>query len=197
MALEVYQTRFGVQLSRVHVTAQFYWLVDNTTGQHSWEVSRDVQNNLFLDTDWVFYLLGFYSEKCFLRRFTTCRRKPKYGPSYSVRYTSDLFRGRAVGQLSDNFITCNVRWHYAGDFIGKCQNRFGPLNAGAEDTFYWSNFCQLNASAFIAEHLAIRTTAGGLSFQSVALTQSGIVFPLSSGELMWPPGRQKNRRLAF
>lgn len=197
MALEVYQSRFQTQLRDCVTTQQFYWLADNTTGVHPWELAREIQNNVFIDTNWVLYLLHLLTDKCFLRRFSTWRRRPTYGPGYAVRYTSDLFRGLAPGQFAENLTTLNIKWSYAGDFTGKSQNRIGPLQAGAEDTFYWSAYTQGFAAAFIAEHCTPRTTSSGVSFQGCALTMSGIAFPIVNGELSWPPGSQRNRRLVF
>jgi hypothetical protein len=197
MSLEVYQSRFQTQLRDRITTQQFYWVADNAIDLHPWQLAREIQNNVFIDTNWVLWLLYMLTDKCFLRRFTTWRRLPTYGPGYSVRYASDLFRGLAPGQFSENLTTANIRWNYAGNVHGKAQNRIGPLQAGAENSTSWSTFFQGASSAFIAEHSSPRVSDSGVSFQGAALTTSGFAIPITGGQLSWPPGRQKNRRLTF
>lgn len=194
MALEVYQTRWQFNFRGRACTQQFYFLADNTTDIHPYELARQIQANLFIDTDWGFFLLGLQSQRGFLRQLSTQRRSPTYGPAWKVRFQSDLFPGRALGNLTDNFTTMNLKWHYAGDFAGKTQNRVGPLGEFALTDGQFTAFFIISANAFIAEHVAARVTIDGVNFRSCSIDQLGVASVISSGDLDPTPGRQSNRR---
>lgn len=194
MALEVYQTRWITKFRGKACTQQFYWLADNVLEYHPYVAAAEIEANIFVNTDWAFYLLSLQSTQCFLRSFQTWRVLPNWGPSTKNRFTSDQYPGRWVGAMGLNFTTANIAWSYQGDFTGKFQTRIGPIGDGAADLGGWFPLFDLTASAFIAEHVAIRTSAIGLSFRSCALDSLGIAHPITSGTLRYPPGRQNNRR---
>jgi len=194
MALEVYQTRWQFNFRGRACTQQFYFLADNGIDLHSYELARQIQTDLFVNTDWGFFLLGLQSQRGFLRLLSTQRRLPNYGPAWKQRFQSDLFPGRALGNLTDNFTTMNLKWQYAGDFVGKSSNRVGPLGEFALSDGKFSAFLIISANAFIAEHTATRTTIGGVNFRSCSIDRLGISNAITSGYLNPVPGRQSNRR---
>ena len=194
MGLEIYQTRWQFNFRGRACTQQFYFLADNVVDLHPFELARQIQANLFIVSSWGFYLLQLQSQRGFLRRLSTQRRLPTYGPAWDRRFQSDLFPGMALGNLTDNFQTMNLKWQYAGDFIGKTQNRVGPLGEFALENGVFSSFFQIAADAFITEHVASRITTGGIQFRSCAIDKLNIAHELTSGFLDPTPGRQANRR---
>lgn len=194
MALETYQTRWQFNFRGKACTQQFYFLADNATSLHPYELAKQIQTDLFVSTDWGFFLLGLQSQRGFLRLLSTQRRLPTYGPAWKQRFASDLFPGRALGNLGDNFTTMNLKWQYAGDFTGKSMNRVGPLGEFALTNGEFSPFFIISANAFIAEHVAARVTMGGINFRSCSVDRLGIANAIVSGFLDAIPGRQSNRR---
>jgi len=194
VALELYQTRWQFNFRGKSCTQQFYFLANNITAVHPYELARQIQANLFIDTDWGFYLLGLQSQRGFLRQLSTQRRLPTYGPAWKVRFQSDLFPGRSLGNLTDNFQTANLKWSYAGDFTGKAMNRVGPLGEFDLNDGAFSTFFTTAANAFINEHTAPRITTGLTSFRAAAMNRLHLVYPIESGHLDPVPGRQRNRR---
>lgn len=194
MSLELYQTRWQFNFRGKACTQQFYWLANNLIGLHPFELARQIQANAFIDTDWGFYLLGLQSQRGFLRMLSTQRRLPTYGPAWTRRFQSDLFPGRSLGNLTDNFQTMNLHWHYAGDLTGKAMNRIGPLGEFALNNGRFSTFFEIAANAFIQEHITPRVTTGGVSFQAATVNRLHLVFPILTGTLDPTPGRQSNRR---
>lgn len=194
MSLELYQTRWQFNFRGRVCTQQFYFLANNSGDMHPYELARQIQENIFIVSSWGFYLLELQSQRGFLRRLSTQRRLPTYGPAWSRRFQADLFPGMALGNLTDNFQTMNIHWHYAGDFTGKAMNRIGPLGEFALNNGEFSSFYQIAAEAFINEHRAERVTTGGVIFQGATLNRLNLVFPIQSGHLDPTPGRQRNRR---
>lgn len=194
MGMEVYQTRWQVNYRGRATTQRFHWLVDNSADDHPLHISTEIEDNIFLNTDWAFWLLSMQSQSCFLRLLQTWRVRPTWGPSTKHRWASDEFPGRYLSDISQNFLTANIRWSFDGDFTGKAQTRIGPLGQGAiQPVGYWFVF-QFAADAFINRHTLPRVSTGGIHFRSCHLDQLGIASPLLSGELYPWPGRQRNRR---
>jgi len=194
MALELYQTRWHFQFRGTICKTQFYFLANNIGGVHPFELARQIQGNLFIETQWGFYLLGLQSQRGFLRQLSTQRRLPSYGPAWKVRFQSDLFPGRSLGNLTDNFQTANLKWQYQGDFTGKAMNRVGPLGEFDLSDGVFSSFYKLAANAFINEHVSPRITSGMVSFRAAAMNRLHLVYQIESGYLDATPGRQSNRR---
>lgn len=194
MSLELYQTRWQFNFRGKACTQQFSFLANNIATLHPFELARQIQANLFIETDWAFCLLGLQSQRGFLRQLSTQRRLPTYGPAWTRRFQSDLFPGRSLGNLTDNYQTANLHWSYAGDFTGKAMNRVGPLGEFDLSGGNFSTFANLAAIAFIAEHTTPRVTTGGVSFQAATRNRLNLVFPITSGYLDPTPGRQSNRR---
>ena len=194
MSLEVYQTRWQFNFRGKACTQQFYFLADNALSLHPFELARQIQDNLFIDTDWGLFLLFLQSQRGFLRRLSTQRRLPTYGPAWARRFQADLFPGGALGNLTDNYQSMNLKWQYAGDFAGKSMNRIGPLGEFALSDGQFTPFFHVSAAAFITEHIATRVTSGGINFRSCSIDKLGIAFPIVSGYLDPTPGRQSNRR---
>lgn len=195
MATELYQVRTIWQYLWKRSRITFYFALENTDDRHSWEVARDVANNLFVLTGWGARLADLITQHAFMRQLDVWKVAPGWGPGYRQRLQSDLFPGGWSGQCAENFLTANIQWHHDADRIGKHQSRIGPLGAGAHADKDWWPLFRLAANAFGVEHVTPRVSSLGYSFRSVNLTDLGFALPITNYQLMWPPGRQANRRL--
>lgn len=197
MGLEVYQLRTIWQYATQRSRQTFYFLLDNPDDRASWELGRDIVNNLFVVTGWGARLADLITQHAFMRQLDIWKMRPTWGPGYRQRLAGDMFPGGWVGQSCDNFITANIQWHHEIDLTGKHQARIGPLGAGATATIGWFPLFIVAANAFMLEHITPRTTSLGYSFRSCNLTGLGIALPITNAQLMWPPGRQANRRVEW
>lgn len=195
MALELYATRwyfsYGGQISKL----TSYWQTDNTLAQHPYSVAAELADELIYGSNYGLALANMLTEKGYFPQIQSQRIKPNYGPTSTVAFAPGVLPGRWPGQCSVNFTTANFIWQYPGDFIGKCQNRVGPIGSGAFSesgpTFPFATY----AGVFISETWSVHTILSGLTFTGTALTKTGIYFPIVSGFLHPIRGRQRNRRL--
>jgi len=194
MTLEVYQVQTIWKFRGKSAKQTFHFLLDNTDDHAAFDMARQVVQNLFVTTNWGLALTDLITQQAFLRSLNCWRVLPTWGPGSRQRFSSDVFPGRWVGQMCDNFITANISWHHDIDLTGKHQTRVGPIGAGATASSDWFPLFRLAAEAFILEHRVPRVTGLGYSFQGCNLTGLGIALPITSGQLHWPPGRQANRR---
>lgn len=194
MGLEIYQTRWQVNYRGRATTQRFHWLADNTADLHPLVLSTEIEDNIFLDTDWAFWLLSMQSQSSFLRLLQTWRVSPAWGPSTKHRWAADEFPGRYLSDVGQNFLTANLKWSYVNDFNGKAQTRVGPLGEGAIQPNDWYFVFKLAALAFIERHVTPRTTSSGINFRACHVDRLGIASMLTTGELAPVPGRQENRR---
>lgn len=192
--LEVYRTKWVVRYKSQVVAQTFYWLANNTLGVHSHELATEIDRNIFDDTNWANLLSSLCSSSATLRMFSTRRIRPTGGPSTVNRYFPANPPGLYPSPVGDDFITCNLQWHFPGDFTGKNQVRIGPLGEGATGPDFWTTAFSAVALFFISAHCTPRITISAVPFRGCAIDHLGIANAITSGTLCWPPGRQRNRR---
>lgn len=192
--LEVYRSQVSIAFKSKQITTTFFFLVDNITGSHCHRIASGINLCYTVTTDWLFYFSSMISEKAFIRRFSTQRIRPNGCASAYNAYGPDEFPGRYLGDCADNFITGNIQWIVDAEPTNHHQVRIGPLGEGATQDNGWYPIFSLSAENFMIEHLTLRSLDTGDTSQGCInhATSGGSL--IEAGQLMWPPGRQANRR---
>lgn len=194
MAFEVYRTQLVVAFATRRQTSTFYFLVDNVTNVHCYEVASAINTEYFDSSLWPFHFLQMISQSAYLTKMSTRRIRPTPGPSNVLSFSRGDFVGMWLSSPSANFLTANLKWSFANDQTGKHQVRIGPIGQGAvQDDGFFPLFV-LAAGAFSNLHRTVHILTGGLVCQGCINHQTSGGTPIESAHLGWPPGRQRNRR---
>lgn len=194
MPLEVYRLNIGIKYESVTSTTSFYYLVDNDNGSNQWKVSEAIVEQYCSVSPWLFLLRFLLSVDCFVQTITCRIIRPTTGPQHRVRLKSTSAPGLWDGKPLVNFVLANVRWHFTGDLTGKHGVRLGPVGMGAIDNDGWTNPYHVVVSAWLTEQLAVQPLSVGLDALPCINHQTSGGTVIESATLLFPPGRQINRR---
>lgn len=191
---EVYRTQIIVKFASKRSTSTFFHLVDNTTFLHPHRVASELNQQLWVVTDWGLYFTEMLSNVSRVQMITTRKIRPTPGASAQGVFTDGTVPGLWPGQCAENFLTANLMWHFPGDQTGNHQVRISPLGAGAWHDTGWFPLFKFYAASFITNHLAVKVLFPGVTAQGCINHQTSGGTLITSGVLSSPPGRQRNRR---
>jgi len=197
MATEAYELQLGVWWKWNRVTTSFYFRVDNTLNIPAFQVGIDLCNSITIDTFWFSRFLGLISDQAHVRTIT-CRCLTPIGPRRRLKFRANVAtQGQWMGPLANNFETASVQWTYPGDRSGKNQVRIGPVGSTASGIGEWSFIFRNRASIFAFDHATIEIMPSGIARVGACWSPTNGLNQITHAQLLYPPGRQKNRRLVF
>lgn len=194
MPVEAYQLQLGVWWKSNRVTTTFFFRVDNTLNIPGFQVATDLCNSITVDTFWFSRFLGLISDKCFVRSIT-CRQLNPTTPRRRLKFQANLAtQGQWMGPLSNNFETATIQWTFPNDPSGKNQVRVGPIGSTVTAADEFSFIFRNRVSVFAFDHTAIEIMPSGLPRVGACWSPTYGLNQIKHAQLLWPPGRQKNRR---
>jgi len=194
MANQLYQTQLSVEGVSTRATQTFYWIANNLTDEHPYEVARDIGRNISNDTLWLYKYLGLLTNHCVVSHLITRRFDPQHANAAESIRSFDKPQGRVEGRIDFDFVCVTIQWHTTDDRTGKLQSRIGPVSAGSCQIDGWFPIFAVRCRDWALEHRTPRTTLSGVDFQAACRSNDGTASAIIADTLRWPPSRQKNRR---
>lgn len=194
MPFELYQTQVWTAFNKSRAVNRFFFLANNAASIHPAKMAGEINAELYINTDWLFFYTSLISEKAGVKLITTRRVGGIGASAWRASFPGGGIQGRWLGDMADNYQAATIAWTTATGSTGRYANRIGPLGEGVFRIGNWYPLFVLAVNAFITAHLTVMVTASGVPFRSHLVSATGVREPVDAGFLRYPPSALLQRR---
>jgi hypothetical protein len=192
--LEIYCTQVHIRWNWASVMNRFYFLADNPTIVHPYQVAKEINQELIFNTAWFNHLTLLVSETARFRSVATRRTTSPGGPRANEIFPGGGILGGWLFECPNSFEAVEMQWMDDTALCGRNHNRIGPLGSGATGNGAWNSLFLFACGVFGFSHGTPMMTASGVTFRACNVDKLGIATIITGQQIAWPPSRQITRR---